>query len=74
MQVRELIEALKRAPGDALVVIGGDVIHGVHLVHGDLSIGYYNPQFTFNPRGKSTAVMFTANTELSTGEVVSGRK
>lgn len=71
MQVRELIEALRRAPPDAVVVVAGDVIHGVELRRGRLTVGYYNPQFEIDPRGRDNAVVFTANAELSTGEVVS---
>lgn len=71
MQVRELIEALRRAPPDAVVVVGGDVIHGVELRRGHLLFGYSNPQFRIDPYGKDNGVVFLHNAELSTGEMVS---
>jgi hypothetical protein len=71
MQIKELIEALKRLPPNAHVVVAGVVIHGVALYRGSVQIGYYNPHWIRDKKGKETAVMFLANTEISTGEVES---
>lgn len=70
MQVRDLIEKLQRVDPAAHVVVGGEIIHGVELRKGWVIVGYYNPQFSFHPKGKDTALVFVGNTELSTGEVV----
>jgi hypothetical protein len=71
MQVKELIKALRRLPQNAHVVVAGDVIHGVAIYHGTLEVGYYNPQWRTDPKGRDFAVMFLANAELSTGDVES---
>lgn len=71
MQVCDLIEQLRRVPQDAHVVVSGDVVHGIELRTGYIELGYMNPTFHRNPKGKVQAVVFLANTELSTGEIVS---
>ena len=71
MQVKELIEALMKVDPSAYVVVGCDIIHGIEVVQGKIEIGYYNPQFIYGHYGQVKAIRFLANTELSTGEVVS---
>lgn len=71
MQVWELIEALRRAPPDAVVVVAGDVIHGVELRRGRLTNGCRSPQFRIDPNGQDNAVVFTARTEMANGTVAS---
>jgi hypothetical protein len=70
MQVRELIARLQRVDPDAHVVVAGEIVHGIELRLGRIETGYYNPVF-IPGKGKDTALVFLANSELSTGEVVS---
>jgi len=70
MQVKELLEELKKVPPDAYVVVAGDIIHGIEVFQGRIEIGYYNPVF-ITGKGHDKAIKFCANAELSTGEVVS---
>ncbi len=72
--VRDLVAKLQRLPQDAHVVVSLDVIHDVEVVPGTITVGYYNPRFSFHAHGKDRALVFLANEELSTGEVVSARK
>jgi len=74
MQVSHLIAQLRLLPQDAHVVVGHDVIHGADVRCGSLQVGHYNPQFSFHANGKDRAVVFLANEELSSGEVVSSRR
>lgn len=73
MRVSELIRILQNAdiPKDAHVVVGGDVVHDVRVLKGQVVIGNYNPEF-MPGRGGETAIVFKKNVELSTGDVVSG--
>lgn len=71
MHVSDLIELLRKAPPDAVVSIGGDVIHGIEVRPGHIEIGYFNPVFRFDPYGKSKAVVFLCNVEMTNGEIVS---
>lgn len=72
MTVGELQELLSGVDKKAVVVIDGQVVHGIEVVHGRVSDGYYNERFTEVPQHKArnVAVRFTHFTELSTGEVV----
>jgi hypothetical protein len=70
MTVSELIEELRRAPPNAYVTVGGEMVHGVIIVKGRRQSGYYNDRFSKSDKGRETAIKFLQYTELSTGEVV----
>lgn len=74
MQVHDLILRLQTMPPTAFVVIGGDVIHSVEVRKGHIETGYFNLVFKEHPEGRSKAVVFLANTEMTTGEVISSVK
>lgn len=71
MQVRDLIEKLRKVDQNAHVVVGNDVVHGIEETRGFLNFGYYNPVFNRSPKGSEVGLFFLVNEELSTGEVIS---
>lgn len=73
MRVSLLIELLQRFPKDAEVFVNGTEIAGAEMVSGRVRDGYYGKSLKVLPQGKDEAVVLTATTEISTGEIVQTR-
>lgn len=69
MIVSELISELQKAPHDAHVVVGGEIIVTTTIITGRSAEGYYNRVFNETSNGRETAVVFLKHSENSKGEV-----
>jgi hypothetical protein len=67
MEVKELIELLRKQPQTGKVFINGVEVDGVEVVLGRSATGYAVQYFTPNPKGRVTGVTFTHMAEQSDG-------
>lgn len=70
MTCTELIEELRGYPGNAHIVIAGEIVTASVLKWGRTSDGYMNKQFSVARKGRECAVMFMRHTEVGPNDHV----